>query len=191
MFKITRKHYEIIINQARANYPRESGGFLGGKDGLVQAILPVYNKYIYAQHDTFALSSDDLLRAHEFFKKHDLDYYGFYHTHPKGAPYPSGQDVRSGQRFHFIIGMQDVNNPVLNAFAIKGDKVSQVLIELVENDAFQSVDIYTGKPKNKTDIIQAEEDKLQYMIERIKRNKPKYKKRKPRSGENSSFSTAA
>ena len=102
-FKITQRHYDIIIKQSRDNLPQESGGFLGGKNGLIQAILPNFNMFEGNRTDTFGLTQEDMLRAHEFFQKHNLTFYGVYHTHPNGIPFPSTGDLKTNQKHHFIL----------------------------------------------------------------------------------------
>ena len=102
-FKITEKHYAKIIKQGKDNLPYETGGFLGGKDGVICGLLPTFNKDWDQNKDVYALHDEDLLRAHTFFKKHGLIYYGVYHTHPKGISYPSEADIATGQQYHFII----------------------------------------------------------------------------------------
>ncbi|MCP4049738.1 MAG: hypothetical protein GY730_03420 [bacterium] len=198
-FQITRRHYDLIIKQVLTNYPQESGGFVGGKDGLIKGVLPVHNQYLFARHDTFAITSNDLLRAYSFFEKHGLDYYGLYHSHPKGVPYPSKQDLKSRQRYHFIIGLRNPEYPVFYAFEVQGDDIIRVPLDVIENTGFSSIDIHSGKNKkdkkfgnfNKVKSLQEEADDLNTMIENIKQNKPRYKKRRPGHNGKSSFSTDA
>ena len=67
VFIITQRHYEIIVQQAVKNYPEESGGFLGGENNTIKAILPVFNQHLYDRTKTYAITDDDILRAHRFF----------------------------------------------------------------------------------------------------------------------------
>ena len=73
-FKITQRHYDIIIKQVKDNFPYESGGFIGGKGGLISAIYPVFNQDISNKKDVFAVYNEDIERAHLFFNKHGLEY---------------------------------------------------------------------------------------------------------------------
>ena len=54
VFKITKRHYDTITKQAIDNLPQEVGGFLGGKEDVIQAILPMFNKHLFNKTDTFA-----------------------------------------------------------------------------------------------------------------------------------------
>ena len=67
-FSITQRHYNIIIEQVQKNYPYESGGFIGGKDGVITAIFPVLNQDISNKTDVFAIYPQDIERAHLFLK---------------------------------------------------------------------------------------------------------------------------
>ena len=69
-FSITQRHYNIIIEQVQKNYPYESGGFVGGKEGTITAIFPVLNQDISNKTDVFAIYPQDIERAHLFFEKH-------------------------------------------------------------------------------------------------------------------------
>lgn len=147
-FKLTRKHYEIIVKQGLDNYPKEIGGFLGGKDNMIQAIQPLFNMHLYNRTDTFSFTPEDVERAHAFFKKHNMTYYGLYHSHPKGVPEPSDTDINTGHKFHFILGLRDQKRPVFNAFIINGKIATQIPFEIVDDAGFSSVDLHTGQKKD-------------------------------------------
>ena len=149
-FRITKKHYDIILKQGLDNYPKEVGGFLGGTDGMIQAIQPLFNQHLFNRTDTFSFTPEDVERAHAFFKKHNLTYYGLYHSHPKGIPEPSEADINTGHKFHFILGLRDNNNPVFNAFIVNGKIATQIPFTVVDDKGFSSVDLHTGQKKDGT-----------------------------------------
>ncbi len=191
LFQITQRHYEIIIKQAMDNYPQESGGALGGKEDLIQAVFPISNQYLYARTDTFQITKDDILRAHAFFQKHGLEYYGVYHSHPKGVPYPSKTDLDTGERYHFIIGLKDRNKPILNAFECQSYNVTQILIHVVSMKGFDIVDIHAkSKPALVHQGMVQEEIGLHDMLNQIRRENPRYPKLKSQKP-GSEFSTMA
>ena len=117
-FKITKRHYDMIIDQGYKNLPKECGGFLGGKDMTISAILPTFNQFLEDKTKTFAVTPYDIMRAHQFFSKHGLDYYGIYHTHPKGSADPSDQDLRHIQEYMFIISYRDIKQPDFAAYVV-------------------------------------------------------------------------
>ena len=192
-FKITERHYSIMVKQALDNLPQESGGFLGGKDGFIQAILPIFNQHLYNRTDTFSFTPEDVSRARAFFDKHGLDYIGMYHSHPNGIPEPSGQDVASGQPSHFIIGCRDPKHPVMRAYTVENKVVTPVPIEIVDSKAVKVVDIQAkpkpAPPKNKTIFDEAEE--LSQKLDAMKNEKKvDYPKMEPKKLD-SDFSTLA
>ena len=93
MFKITEHQYNIIMKQAQDCYPQETGGILGGRDDTILGVLPIANKIVQDRTAVFGITAEDIERAYHFLVKHKLEYLGVYHTHPKGIPIPSAQDL--------------------------------------------------------------------------------------------------
>ena len=195
IFKITKRHYDIIIKQGYDNLPQEAGGFLGGKDNVIQAIQPIFNQHLFNKTDTFQFTSDDVYRAHQFFKKHKLEYYGMYHTHPNGIAYPSQADIDTGHKYHFIISFRDQENPDFAAFEIKGKQPIHIPLKVIEDKSFNVKDIMNNNVSKSSGPKTQEEEAshLNEIIETIKEDKkPKYPKMPPISGwEDSDFSTLA
>lgn len=201
VFQITQRHYDIITKQAADNFPRESGGFLGGSaDFTIQAILPIFNGHIGNQTDTFSFIGEDIERAQLFFKKHGLTYYGLYHTHPSGVAYPSKTDINTGHRFHFIIGVPN-NSPestIFRAFEIINRQPIHIPIQIIPNSKVQVVDIKGDgagqSTSSKTDRPLTFEDEIGQLSEQVNNlieGTPKYEKSKPKSAFGSDFSTLA
>lgn len=140
-FIISERHYNLILGQAKKNLPQESGGFLGGTDRTVKAVLPTFNKHLGNRTDTFALTSEDIHRAHEFFEQHGLTYFGVYHSHPNGDPYPSQADINTGQHYHFIIGCRNPEKLILAAYEIIHNQPERVPIQLMSDKQVSVVDI--------------------------------------------------
>tara|TARA_B100001113_G_scaffold347414_1_gene339799 strand:- start:1162 stop:1764 length:603 start_codon:yes stop_codon:yes gene_type:complete len=196
-FRITKRHYSIILKQGLDNLPIEAGGFLGGNDGLIKAVHPLLNAYLHNRTNTFSFTSEDVDRAHRFFKKHDLDYYGLYHTHPKGVAYPSDADIKTGQKYHFILSLKDVKKPVFNAFVIINYQPKQIPLNVVNLSGVKPVDIHdvvNNKKKEKSMVLSPDEESrlLNYNIEVIKdEKKVDYPVLPPKDKFNSDFSTLA
>ena len=140
-FVISQRHYNLIIEQAKKNLPQESGGFLGGTDRTVKAVFPAFNKHLGNRTDTFAITSEDIHRAHAFFEKHGLDYFCVYHSHPNGDPYPSVPDIQTGHRYHFIIGCRNPEKPILAAYEIVKNKPERIPIQIMSDKHISVVDI--------------------------------------------------
>ncbi|MGC6367253.1 MAG: Mov34/MPN/PAD-1 family protein [Candidatus Marinamargulisbacteria bacterium] len=153
-FSITERHYNIIIDQVKKNYPYESGGFVGGKDGLITAIFPVLNQDISNKTDVFAIYPQDIERAHLFFDKHGLTYYGTYHSHPKGEAIPSQQDLTHIQKYLFIISLKNFNSPDFAAYKVVGhQKADRIPLKVVSDTSFDVKDIHNKTTKGTDDLV--------------------------------------
>ena len=180
------------MRQAQACYPQESGGFLGGRDNTILGVLPVPNKHLYNRTETFALSDSDIDTAYRFLVKHRLEYLGVYHSHPRGIPYPSAQDLMHHQKYLFIVGLQDRYNPDLYAWRVENGKVSQEDIKIVSDYGITVVDIKTGKPQLSQGADRGQMDQLAEMIDQMIEGRcPDYPKLDPKSWDAGSFSTLA
>ena len=154
-FSITKRHYDIIIEQVQKNYPYESGGFIGGKDLQVTAIFPVMNQDISNKTDVFAIYPQDIERAHLFFEKHGLEYYGTYHSHPKGEAIPSQQDLTHIQKYLFIISLRNFNQPDFAAYKVTGhQQAERVPLTVVSDNDFSVKDIHSkGETKTSDGLV--------------------------------------
>ena len=192
MFVITEHQYYIIMKQAQACYPQESGGFLGGRENTILGVLPIPNKTSENLTEAFALTDDDIDLANRFLTKHKLEYLGIYHSHPKGFPYPSEQDLAHRQKYLFIVGLRDRYNPELYAWRVEGKNVYQEDIKVISDIGITVIDIRTGKPKLSENVPPQEMDRIANMIDDILAGKePEYKKMGPIKWDASSFSTLA
>lgn len=198
IFRITKRHYNIIIKQVLDNLPQEAGGFLGGKDFTIQAILPMFNQHLANKTDTFAFTPEDVDRAHRFFQKHGLTYYGLYHSHPSGIAEPSEQDIKTGHKYHFIIGATDEKTVNFRAFEIQGRKVIPVPIQIITDNNFTAIDIHQQPKDPKKQLKAAQRTMfddaadLGAIIDDIRHErKIKYPKMDPKNKFDSDFSTLA
>lgn len=204
-FRITRKHYNTILEQGIKNLPEESGGFLGGYNQTITGILPIFNQYLYNRTDTFGFTSEDIQLAHRFFAKHGLSYYGLYHTHPKGIAYPSQADINSGQLYHFILSLQNQDYPVFSAFHIHRNQPISIPLHIISDKGFSSVNLnetpqaslLSNRPSGSLRFdrpMTPEEEKsfLHQKIQDIKNETPlQYPLLKPKDTQQSDFSTLA
>lgn len=140
-FKITQRHYDIILKQGRDLLPIEAGGFLGGTDGIIKAILPIYNQHLEVQTDTFGFTMQDMERALRFFDDHSLDYIAMYHTHPKGIAYPSQTDIDTGHTFHFILSLKNPDQPDFRAYYIQNKKPIAIPFKVLADKGFSKKDL--------------------------------------------------
>ncbi len=195
-FSITQRHYNLIINQVQKNYPYESGGFVGGKDYTITAVHPVFNQDYSNKTDIFAMSSVDIERAHLFFAKHGLTYYGSYHSHPKGAAIPSQQDLTHIQKYLFIISLRDFHNPDFAAYQVIGhQRARRVPLNVVSDTAFSVKNIRESQANNPALNVRHADfndpDLLNQHIDNVFNRNPTYQKDARRNDDSGEFSTLA
>ena len=191
MFKITRHQYDLILRHVESCYPQEAGGILGGRDDLIMGVLPIPNQFLYDRTQTFALTGDDIDRAHAFLRKHDLEYLGVYHSHPMGVPYPSEEDLKHNQRYHFIIGLADRYNPEFAAYEMIKGVPQPVTVQVVSDDGFAVLDLNPQQPKLSQAAPPEELVKLADMINQMIMGKDVEYLKMPPVWDASTFSTEA
>ena len=153
-FTITQRQYDIIIDHVKKNYPYEAGGFVGGLNGQIRAVLPVLNQDISNKQDVFAVFPQDIERAHLFFQKHGLDYFGIYHSHPKGAAIPSQQDLTHVQKHLFIISLRHFDKPDFAAFQVVGhQRAERVELTIVSDQFFSVKDIRSSADGSRPGLV--------------------------------------
>jgi proteasome lid subunit RPN8/RPN11 len=180
------------MEQALSCYPQETGGILGGKDNTILGVLPIANKIAQDQTSIFGITAEDIERAYRFLVKHKLEYVGVYHTHPKGVPFPSPQDLAHDQKYLFIIGLQNPRSPELYAWRVEGGKIYAEDIKIISDIGITVLDIRSGKPKLAENLGGTELNKLTRMVnDFIEGKSPEYHKYNPTNWDASSFSTFA
>jgi proteasome lid subunit RPN8/RPN11 len=189
MFTITKRQYDLIMNQAQACFPQEAGGILGGREDVILGVLPVFNQYLYDRTQTFGMTADDLDRGFRFLAKYNLEYYGIYHSHPKGIPYPSKEDLSHNQRYLFIIGLADRYDPELYAWEVDKGEITQVPVKIVDERLVEQMYLSPEKP-SLAESAPDEMKKLAGMIRDIIKGEIVYPKEPPK-WDSSSFSTTA
>ena len=121
----------------------------------VTAIFPVMNQDISNKTDVFAIYPQDIERAHLFFEKHGLEYYGTYHSHPKGEAIPSQQDLTHIQKYLFIISLRNFNQPDFAAYKVTGhQQADRVPLTVVSDNDFSVKDIHSkGETKTSDGLV--------------------------------------
>jgi len=122
---------ERIVAHAEREAPIEACGFLMGSSGLVTRDFPVTNADGREDHYTF--DPNEQLRAYSVASEEGLDIMAVYHSHPKGPPHPSAEDIRLAHDpviSYVIISLMETKVSV-KAFSIKGGNVGeeQLLME--------------------------------------------------------------
>lgn len=88
---LSRAQWEAMRAHVEAEAPLEACGLLGGRDGVVQAVIPVTN----AERSPvrFRMEPGEQLRAFEQLEAAGLEVVGIFHSHPQGPAVPSPADI--------------------------------------------------------------------------------------------------
>jgi proteasome lid subunit RPN8/RPN11 len=104
MLVISEELLDQIHAHAEAAYPEEGAGFLIGKDGNVENILPLHNaREDEARHNRFLITPEDYLKAELTADKLGLSLIGVFHSHPDHPNRPSEYDREWAQPFFSYI----------------------------------------------------------------------------------------
>jgi [CysO sulfur-carrier protein]-S-L-cysteine hydrolase len=87
------KRAYLFAMQRHINFesPLEACGLLGGKDGIVEVVLPVKNAA--ESRVRFQMDPKAQLRAMQRIESEGLEIVAIFHSHPKGPSVPSPTDI--------------------------------------------------------------------------------------------------
>ncbi|MBL8176394.1 MAG: M67 family metallopeptidase [Bryobacterales bacterium] len=99
MIRIDKPAWDIMVEHARACYPRECCGAMLGKeaDGVrtVHAARPMRNAFEGAQEDTYVLDPQEQLAVEKEARAQGLSVVGIFHSHPDCDAYFSKRDLEN------------------------------------------------------------------------------------------------
>lgn len=99
MIKIEKSAWDIMVQHARACYPRECcGAMLGTEAGgvrTVKAARPMRNAFEGAQEDTYVLDPQEQLAVEKEARAQGLSVVGIFHSHPDCDAYFSKRDLEN------------------------------------------------------------------------------------------------
>jgi proteasome lid subunit RPN8/RPN11 len=91
LLSLKRAHMFAMQRHVNFEAPLEACGLLGGKDGVVEVVLPVKNAA--ASQVRFQMDPKAQLRAMEQIEAEGLEVIAIFHSHPKGPSVPSPTDI--------------------------------------------------------------------------------------------------
>jgi [CysO sulfur-carrier protein]-S-L-cysteine hydrolase len=120
-----------IVAQARAEYPNEACGLLGGDPltGQVRVFYPCRNEK--ASSRVFSIGFKDWAAAEDDADARGLALMGTMHSHTHTEAYPSPTDVDQAQAYEGIPGWHHVivslkrEAPVLRSYQISGERITE------------------------------------------------------------------
>ena len=131
MLKIPKAIHDRILEQARAEKPNECCGILAGRGETVEQLYPMTNSH----HSpvTYRVDPKEQFAAFKDMRARGIDLLAIYHSHPNSPAYPSATDVRLAyysEAVYMILSLQDPDRPVLNAYRIIENKITQEGFEI-------------------------------------------------------------
>ena len=127
--RISRAHWDALVEHAREDAPYECCGYLRAKDGVVDAVYRAES--VERSPYGFEFGFEALQAAN------DLDDEGWevgtYHSHPKSAAEPSQQDINVVQYEdwrHLIISL--AGDPEIRVWWIRDGKVTEEELEIAD-----------------------------------------------------------
>ena len=91
MLTLTPAGYGEMVDHCLRELPNEACGFLAGRGGRVEQVLPV--RSAAPRPDRYAMDPQDQFRAIDGIDRAGLEVSGIYHSHPDGPAAPSGIDL--------------------------------------------------------------------------------------------------
>jgi len=170
---IVKRHFDLIVEHCRSNYPAEAGGFLGGIGNLILGVFPVPNfAYMYfAEKDQFGVSEQDNLRANQFFEEYKMQVLGFYHSHPTSPlPVPSHQDLTAqGMRNLYVmmvVSLADLKSTKVATYVMSGLNPIKQTLRVIKDEAINQYLLELDREKQKLNYLK-EMEKLNARVEEI------------------------
>jgi len=130
MLHIPRKLAETIIDLSYGGLPRKVCGILGGRGGVVSAIIPITNIAGIGEH--FSMDPGEQFNATKEMQENGLEMLGIYHSHLDNPAYPTADDINlplSQEVSHVIVSLKKLDNPVLKSFRISAGHVVPEQVE--------------------------------------------------------------
>jgi proteasome lid subunit RPN8/RPN11 len=129
---LPRSLADAMIAHARAEAPLEACGIVAGREGDPTRFFPAVNAA--RSPVRYNIDPQDLLRITLEIERSGEELWGIFHSHPATQAYPSRTDIQLAfypQAFYLIASLADREHPVLRAFRIRGEQVTEVAVDLV------------------------------------------------------------
>ncbi|MCC8144840.1 MAG: M67 family metallopeptidase [Tannerellaceae bacterium] len=131
MIKITANVLKQVIEQAKAELPDESCGYLLGKAGAITEHFRMTNIDHSPEH--FSFDPQEQFAAIRYARTNGLEIIANWHSHPVTPARPSEEDIRLAfdpQIHYFILSLAE-KEPVLNAYRIINGAAGKIPLEII------------------------------------------------------------
>lgn len=131
--RIAQSLIDEIVAHSRDDLPNECCGLIGGRDGELTSVHRARNAA--ATWLRYELHPSDQLRIMNRIEDDGEELRGIYHSHTKSEAYPSQTDINLAAAWpdplYLICSVDDAENPVVRAFAIRDGTVEEVDLNVV------------------------------------------------------------
>jgi proteasome lid subunit RPN8/RPN11 len=128
---LNRSQFFAMQRHINAEAPLEACGLLGGKNGVVELVLPVKNAA--ASRVRFQMEPRAQLRAIEQIEAEGLEIVAIFHSHPKGPSVPSPTDIaEASYQVVNIIWAKVGRRWQARGFWIEAGRAAEVPLNVVE-----------------------------------------------------------
>lgn len=133
---LSEANARAIVAQAENGVPNEICGLLAGHGNKVLHVIQVENAAEEPEHH-FRIDQRALNTHLPQVRDLKASLLGFYHSHPRGEPIPSPEDIRHAVAYdgivHVIVGLTRTG-PKLAAWYIKGERLTPVTLRIEHID---------------------------------------------------------
>lgn len=131
MISIPKSIQDEMIAHAKVGYPNEACGILAGpKAGEGTVFFPMKN--LDESAISYFMDPKEQLQVFKKMRELKLEMTGIFHSHVASVAYPSQKDIRLAyypEASYLIVSLAHMNEPVLRAFRIVDEKVTEEQIQ--------------------------------------------------------------
>ena len=130
--KLPRPLYDEIVAHARAGFPLEVCGILGGQEETVARLWRMTNSDASNEH--FSMLPKEQFAVAKEMRGAGLEMLAVYHSHPESPARPSSEDIRLAHTpgiSHVIVSLLDPQAPSLKSFKISDGVVTPEPVEIL------------------------------------------------------------
>lgn len=123
---------DAMLEEARAKFPLECCGLLGGTADDITSVFPASNAL--ASEREYFIAPRELIATLRVMRERELRHRGIYHSHPRGQNFPSRRDIETAYYpacAYFIISPHPSTTPPIRAFKIHDGAMEELRIEPV------------------------------------------------------------
>ncbi len=134
MIHLSKSIYGAMIAHAKAGFPNEACGILGGdlKKRITSKFFPMRN--LDESSISYFMDPKEQLLVLKKMREMGIEMTGIFHSHVASEAAPSQKDVRLAfypDVSYLIVSLSDINKPILRSFKIKDEKIIEEEIEIV------------------------------------------------------------